>query len=62
MTAFIRSGLDGLRTGFRGGLLFPDDDRYDAARKVWNSAALLDEAERALVFEDTARTQHARSS
>ena len=30
--------------------------------QVITYAALLDEAERALVFEDTARTQHARSS
>jgi FAD/FMN-containing dehydrogenase len=38
MTALIRSAVDRLRTGFRGELISPEDERYDAARQVWNGA------------------------
>ena len=32
MTALIRSATDQLRTEFRGELILPGDDGYDAAR------------------------------
>ena len=38
MTALTRSATDRLRTGFRGQLISPGDDGYDAARRVWNGA------------------------
>jgi FAD/FMN-containing dehydrogenase len=38
MTALTRSAMDGFRGGFRGGLISPGDERYDAARAVWNGA------------------------
>ncbi len=38
MTALTRSATDRLHTDFRGQLIWPGDDRYDAARRVWNAA------------------------
>ncbi len=38
MTALIWSAADRLRSGFRGQLIWPGDDGYDAARRVWNGA------------------------
>ena len=38
MTALTRSATDRLRTDFRGQLISPGDDGYDAARRVWNGA------------------------
>jgi FAD/FMN-containing dehydrogenase len=38
MSALTRSATDRLRTDFRGELISPGDDRYDAARQVWNGA------------------------
>ena len=36
MTALIRTETDRLRAGFRGELIWPGDDGFDAARRVWN--------------------------
>jgi FAD/FMN-containing dehydrogenase len=38
MTALTRSAADRLRTDFRGQLILPGDEGYDAARAVWNGA------------------------
>ena len=38
MTALARSATDRLRADFRGELISPEDDGYDAARAVWNGA------------------------
>jgi FAD/FMN-containing dehydrogenase len=38
MTALTRSATDRLRTDFRGQLILPGDEPYDAARAVWNGA------------------------
>jgi FAD/FMN-containing dehydrogenase len=38
MTALTRSATDRLHTDFRGQLVSPGDDEYDAARRVWNGA------------------------
>jgi len=38
MTALTRSATDRLHTQFRGQLIWPGDDEYDAARQVWNGA------------------------
>ena len=38
MTALTRSATDRLRADFRGALISPADDGYDAARTVWNGA------------------------
>jgi len=38
MTALTRSAADRLRTDFRGLLILPGDEGYDAARAVWNGA------------------------
>src|SRR6516165_5806261 len=38
MTALTRSAADRLRADFRGQLILPGDDGYDAARAVWNGA------------------------
>ena len=38
MTALTRSATDRLGADFRGELISPGDDGYDAARKVWNCA------------------------
>jgi len=38
MTALTRSAADRLRTDFRGKLILPFDEGYDAARAVWNGA------------------------
>jgi FAD/FMN-containing dehydrogenase len=38
MTALTRSATDRLRADFRGELISPGEDRYDAARTVWNGA------------------------
>ena len=38
MTALTRSATDRLHTDFRGQLITPGDDAYDAARRVWNGA------------------------
>ena len=38
VTALIRSAVGRLRTDFCGQLILPGDERYDAARAVWNGA------------------------
>lgn len=38
MTALTRSATDRLHTDFRGQLIWPGDEEYDAARRVWNGA------------------------
>ncbi len=38
MTTLTRSAMDRFRGGFRGILIAPGDERYDAARAVWNGA------------------------
>jgi FAD/FMN-containing dehydrogenase len=38
MTALTQSAADRLRADFRGQLISPGDDGYDAARRVWNGA------------------------
>jgi FAD/FMN-containing dehydrogenase len=37
-TALKRSDIEDLRAGLRGPLLFPGEDGYDGARRVWNAA------------------------
>ena len=38
MTELTGSATDRLYTEFRGQLISPGDDEYDAARRVWNGA------------------------
>src|SRR5215831_12568987 len=38
MTALTRSATGRLRADFRGAVISPADDGYDAARTVWNGA------------------------
>ena len=38
MTTLTRSDTDRLQTEFRGQLISPGDDEYEAARQVWNGA------------------------
>ena len=38
MTVLTRSAADRLRADFRGQLILPGDEGYDAARAVWNGA------------------------
>ena len=38
MAALTRSATDRLRSDFTGGLIWPGEEGYDAARAVWNGA------------------------
>ncbi|MFP5372731.1 MAG: FAD-binding oxidoreductase, partial [Actinomycetes bacterium] len=37
MTQTLRNRLDGLRSAIAGELITPEDDAYDAGRRVWNA-------------------------